>query len=771
LSESKQPKNSPAEDARHKINVDESPRHQHTFETMGVEVLTRAPDEWMSDAPSSILSREPSAMLQRQSSSFGTAAARPATQTDTARPTFRGRDLSGVPAHAANHPVVQPKLTVGAADDQYEREADRVADQIMTMPAPVLAPGAPAQPPAAGDGGEAGGGLPPAQRQASDEEEENVQAKLRVMSITPFAQRIWEEQVPTKKPVQHAAEEEDEIRTRRASAIDSFEAGDGFENHLSAARGGGSSLPGPVRAFMEPRFGADFSGVRVHSGSESAQLNREVSAQAFTHGQDIFLGEGKSNLDSSDGRRLLAHELTHVAQQTGAAGMLDRIATVQASQTTDRLSSSTVTVQRVPRRRARTNAELTADSVRQQVTNGIFIDLPVVPLQGGAFWLLNGLNPTEMLEVLRLCGKDVRTKLLAHIADAEGHFDRPRIESALRSAAWGERTAGTIGLKVMDAIRNAGTGSFAGVWSLLAGKSRVKIIGTLRTLPRTMLTQLQTKLSEAPASDRTKFTEVISDLLGTGTDMQASDVIDLEGLSGLNRVMASIYNLRGQLIEEQARALDIPTHAAAGIMKVESGGRTFGEATDKTIVRFENHVFWREWGRAHVDDFNAHFDFDRSIHGKPWTQHRFRDSAAGRWEACHQGQAQEWRIMEFAASLSGKEAAYRSASWGAGQIMGFNAGMVGYRSAVAMAEAFNKAERPQITGIFEYIRANGLAPAVRRGDYLTLARSYNGRGQAPTYAANIRTAAAAYQRVTAGKIHVIPKLGDYPIPSTSSMLA
>jgi hypothetical protein len=88
--------------------------------------------------------------------------------------------------------------------------------------------------------------------------------------------------------------------------------------------------------------------------------------------------------------------------------------------------------------------------------------------------------------------------------------------------------------------------------------------------------------------------------------------------------------------------------------------------------------------------------------------------------------------------------------------MGFNAHTVGYASAEEMAAAFNRAERPQVTGIFEYIRANHLAPAVVAGDYLTVASGYNGAGQAPTYAALITNAAQAYQRVTTGKTHVIP---------------
>ena len=70
---------------------------------------------------------------------------------------------------------------------------------------------------------------------------------------------------------------------------------------------------------MEPRFGADFGGVRIHAGAESASLNRQISAQAFTHAQDIYMGEGRYAPGTTAGNRLLAHELAHVVQQTGGA--------------------------------------------------------------------------------------------------------------------------------------------------------------------------------------------------------------------------------------------------------------------------------------------------------------------------------------------------------------------------------------------------------------------------------------------------------------------
>ena len=87
-------------------------------------------------------------------------------------------------------------------------------------------------------------------------------------------------------------------------------------------------MPDPVRAYMEPRFGVDFSQVRVHTGSDALQMNQAVGAQAFTHGSDIYFGAGHSptNLE------LTAHELTHVVQQTGGAALTQDTSSVQRQQ-------------------------------------------------------------------------------------------------------------------------------------------------------------------------------------------------------------------------------------------------------------------------------------------------------------------------------------------------------------------------------------------------------------------------------------------------------
>jgi len=90
-----------------------------------------------------------------------------------------------------------------------------------------------------------------------------------------------------------------------------------IEADIQRERGGGQALDSGTRSQIEPALGADFSGVRVHTGGQADALNRDLSARAFTTGQDIFFRHGEYSPGSSSGRELLAHELTHVVQQGG----------------------------------------------------------------------------------------------------------------------------------------------------------------------------------------------------------------------------------------------------------------------------------------------------------------------------------------------------------------------------------------------------------------------------------------------------------------------
>src|SRR3954471_11331024 len=84
---------------------------------------------------------------------------------------------------------------------------------------------------------------------------------------------------------------------------------------ISASTASGSPLPASVRRFMEPRFRTDFRNVRVHTNERASRLNRQLNAQAFTVGNQIFFGRGRFRPETSGGQELLAHELTHTIQQ------------------------------------------------------------------------------------------------------------------------------------------------------------------------------------------------------------------------------------------------------------------------------------------------------------------------------------------------------------------------------------------------------------------------------------------------------------------------
>jgi hypothetical protein len=111
------------------------------------------------------------------------------------------------------------------------------------------------------------------------------------------------------------------LLAQRSGGEGSFELDEPTTERINQARGGGQSLDGAVQKQMGESIGHDFSGVRVHTSAESNELNQQLSARAFTTGQDIFFKSGEYNPGSGSGQELIAHELTHVVQQSsGAAG-------------------------------------------------------------------------------------------------------------------------------------------------------------------------------------------------------------------------------------------------------------------------------------------------------------------------------------------------------------------------------------------------------------------------------------------------------------------
>ena len=222
-----------------------------------------------------------------------------------------------------NHYGIQTKLTVGAPNDVYEKEADTIADKVVQRLA---------------------------QPQVISKKDQSIQAKPSSTSFTPFVQKKCahceeEEKLQKekeykgkeriqKKPIfesdaeppdddkkvqRNCAECEKKEKLQKKSDGSSQTAPSNIESRLSSSKGGGSTLPAATREQMESSFGADFSNVRIHNDSSAVQMSRELNAQAFTHGSDIYFNSGKYDANSEGGKHLLAHELTHVVQQNGSS--------------------------------------------------------------------------------------------------------------------------------------------------------------------------------------------------------------------------------------------------------------------------------------------------------------------------------------------------------------------------------------------------------------------------------------------------------------------
>jgi hypothetical protein len=160
---------------------------------------------------------------------------------------------------------IQPKLTINQPDDIYEREADKVANEVMTMQSPAI-----------------------------------QTRPLQVSSIQRMCPHCEEEQ----------------NMQRKESGNGDITAANELESYVGNLSGGGQTLPEDVRSFFEPRFGYDFGNVKVHTDSIGAKSAQSINALAYTSGNNIIFNEGQYSPNTDSGKSLLGHELTHVIQQT-----------------------------------------------------------------------------------------------------------------------------------------------------------------------------------------------------------------------------------------------------------------------------------------------------------------------------------------------------------------------------------------------------------------------------------------------------------------------
>ncbi|MGB3799849.1 MAG: DUF4157 domain-containing protein [Lewinella sp.] len=208
---------------------------------------------------------------------------------------------------------VQAKLTVGAPDDKYEREADAVANRVVS----------------AGGATQTSAGGPAIQTMPDSrmEEDRAVQEKhdgtagagAQVQRATEAEEEpIQQQSAEEEEPVQQMSEEEEPVQAKSQRASP---ASPGLGARLRQRAGKGRPLAGAVQDKMETGFRRDFSGVHIHTDAAADEMNRELGARAFARGNDVYFRSGEYNPDTADGQRLLAHELTHTVQQGGGQSL------------------------------------------------------------------------------------------------------------------------------------------------------------------------------------------------------------------------------------------------------------------------------------------------------------------------------------------------------------------------------------------------------------------------------------------------------------------
>lgn len=263
-----------------------------------------------------------------------------------------------------NPAAIQPKLTVGEPDDRYEQEADAMADQVVQRLSqnqpPANDPTSPSshvrkgsflssiqQKPEAEESGDR-----ETQKETSDAGEslmrKPVFPKAETQQKPKAIQAFRLNSQPVIRPKVEETSEEEHLQASVENSMSApvFASGDippdenpiqrnssrsappvtpNLESKLDRSKGGGNPMESGTRQDMESAFDTDFSGVRLHTDAAAVQMNQELGAQAFTHGNDVYFNEGKHDTGSTEGKRLMAHELTHVVQQGGGRSIQNNI--------------------------------------------------------------------------------------------------------------------------------------------------------------------------------------------------------------------------------------------------------------------------------------------------------------------------------------------------------------------------------------------------------------------------------------------------------------
>jgi uncharacterized protein YgiM (DUF1202 family) len=211
--------------------------------------------------------------------------------------------------------------------------------------------------------------------------------------------------------------------------------------------------------------------------------------------------------------------------------------------------------------------------------------------------------------------------------------------------------------------------------------------------------------------------------------LEPADKLDVN-LTGRALNAALTWNRYGHLLESLAGFHQLETACVIAVLCVESSGDGFRQDNQgRQVIRFENHKFWKYWGKDNPEEFHHHFKLNLS--SKPWLGHKWRRNPDEDWQAFHGNQVREWQVLDFARELD-DTAALLSISMGAPQIMGFNYEKLGYETVQDMFEKFNTDIRYHFLGFFGFLTP-AMFTALRDKDFETFASYYNGSGQKEKY--------------------------------------
>lgn len=240
-----------------------------------------------------------------------------ATATHAAnRPFFPKTGDGGffTPSSSTVAPFVQMKMEVNKPGDKLEQEADKMAGKVMRMPSPAST-----------------------EKKNQGQTDEKLQRKEKEKEEKIQRAAIPEEKIAKKEEekIQKAPEKEEKLQRKDGDGTPAI--GSNTQSAIQNKTTSGQPISSDVRGYMEPRFNADFSNVRIHSDTESAGLSNQLSARAFTYKNHIFFSRDQYQPGTSEGKQLLAHELTHTIQLGHAVQRSPQVTTTATSPLIQRL--------------------------------------------------------------------------------------------------------------------------------------------------------------------------------------------------------------------------------------------------------------------------------------------------------------------------------------------------------------------------------------------------------------------------------------------------